>query len=206
LSSRPTVQSIRGDAICPFACHRSQTLRKRACGLCELLGMDSNVPTDIRFSFAGLMRRGGATGPHRDGWGIALYEGNGCRTFHDPAPSAHSEIARFIRGYPIKSRIVICHIRRANRGRIALENTHPFTRELWGRNWSFAHNGQLRGIKRWPSVHFRAVGTTDSQHAFCWLMGSLRERWEAAPSSRSNTAVFPSCATYWLSAVPSTCC
>jgi predicted glutamine amidotransferase len=154
--------------------------------LCELLGMDSNVPTDIRFSFAGLMRRGGATGPHRDGWGIALYEGNGCRTFHDPAPSAHSEIARFIRGYPIKSRIVICHIRRANRGRIALENTHPFTRELWGRNWSFAHNGQLRGIKRWPSVHFRAVGTTDSEHAFCWLMGSLRERWQAAPSSRAQ--------------------
>jgi predicted glutamine amidotransferase len=153
--------------------------------LCELLGMDSNVPTDIRFSFAGLMRRGGATGPHRDGWGIALYEGNGCRTFHDPAPSAHSEIARFIRGYPIKSRIVICHIRRANRGRIALENTHPFTRELWGRNWSFAHNGQLRGIKRWPSVHFRAVGTTDSEHAFCWLMGSLLERWQAAPSSRA---------------------
>jgi glutamine amidotransferase len=70
------------------------------------------------------MRRGGATGPHRDGWGIALYEGKGCRTFHDPKPSAHSEIARFIREYPIKSRIVICHIRRANRGRIALENTH----------------------------------------------------------------------------------
>ena len=79
--------------------------------LCELLGMDTNVPTDICFSFAGLMQRGGATGPHRDGWGIALYEGKGCRTFHDPKSSAHSEIARFIRGYPIKSRIVICHIR-----------------------------------------------------------------------------------------------
>jgi hypothetical protein len=83
---------------------------KRGCSLCELLGMNANVPTDICFSFAGLMRRGGATGPHRDGWGIALYEGNGCRTFHDPKPSAHSEIARFVREYPIKSRIVICHI------------------------------------------------------------------------------------------------
>ena len=78
---------------------------KRNCSLCELLGMNANVPTDICFSFAGLMRRGGATGPHRDGWGIALYEGKGCRTFHDPKPSAHSEIARFIREYPIKSRI-----------------------------------------------------------------------------------------------------
>src|ERR1700758_3419506 len=78
---------------------------KRNCSLCELLGMNANVPTDICFSLAGLMRRGGATGPHRDGWGIALYEGKGCRTFHDPKPSAHSEIARFIREYPIKSRI-----------------------------------------------------------------------------------------------------
>src|SRR5208337_1273373 len=158
---------------------------KRNCSLCELLGMDSNVPTDICFSFAGLMRRGGATGPHRDGWGIALYEGKGCRTFHDPKPSAHSEIARFIREYPIKSRIVICHIRRANRGRIALENTHPFTRELWGRTWSFAHNGQLRGIKKWPNAHFCPIGTTDSEHAFCWLMDQLRERWQDAPPPRA---------------------
>jgi len=50
----------------------------------RIAGMNANVPTDICFSFAGLMRRGGATGPHRDGWGIALYEGKGCRTFHDP--------------------------------------------------------------------------------------------------------------------------
>jgi predicted glutamine amidotransferase len=153
--------------------------------LCELLGLDANVPTDICFSFAGLMQRGGATGPHRDGWGIALYEGKGCRTFHDPKPSAPSEIARFVRGYPIKSRIVICHIRRANRGRIALENTHPFTRELWGRHWSFAHNGQLRGIKQLPSTHFRPIGTTDSEHAFCWLMDRLRERWQDAPTPRA---------------------
>jgi len=150
--------------------------------LCELLGMDANVPTDICFSFAGLMRRGGGTGPHRDGWGIAFYEGKGCRTFHDPKPSAQSEIAQFIRGYPIKSRIVICHIRRANRGRVGLENTHPFTRELWGRNWTFAHNGQLRGIKKLPLAHYRPIGTTDSEHAFCWLMDRLHERWQDQPT------------------------
>jgi glutamine amidotransferase len=113
--------------------------------------MNANVPTDICFSFAGLMRRGGERGPHRDGWGIAFYDGKGCRAFHDPQPSARSEIARFIRGYAIKSRIVICHIRRAGRSRVALENTHPFARELWGRNWDFAHNGELNAIKKPPS-------------------------------------------------------
>ena len=100
--------------------------------MCELLGMSANVPTDIRFSFAGLARRGGETGPHADGWGIGFYEGRGCRTFHDPEPSARSDLARLLRAYPIKSRIVVAHVRRANRGRVALENTHPFGRELWG--------------------------------------------------------------------------
>lgn len=149
--------------------------------MCELLGMSANVPTDICFSFSGLMQRGGRTGPHSDGWGIAFYEGRGCRTFHDPRPSADSEIAQLIRRYSIKSCIVVSHIRRANRGRVALENTHPFTRELWGRLWTFAHNGQLAGIKRRPLQYYRPVGTTDSEQAFCWLLDQLRARFPKPP-------------------------
>ena len=151
--------------------------------MCELLGMSANVPTDICFSFAGLIRRGGGTAGHADGWGITFYEGKGCRTFHDPRPSAASEVARFLRGYPIKSRTVISHIRRANRGRVALENTHPFIRELWGRPWAFAHNGQLRGVKRWPLQRHRPIGTTDSEHAFCWLLEQLAARWSRTPAT-----------------------
>ena len=149
--------------------------------MCELLGMSANVPTDICFSFTGLMQRGGNTGPHRDGWGIAFYEGRGCRTFHDPHPSAGSEIARLVQNYPIKSELVISHIRRANRGRVCLENTHPFSRELWGRPWVFAHNGQLRGVKRLALRFYQPVGSTDSEHAFCWLLDRLRARFPQPP-------------------------
>ena len=111
--------------------------------MCELLGMSANVPTDICFSFSGLLERGGNTGPHKDGWGITFYEGKGCRTFKDPEPSCTSEIAKLVKAYPIKSVSVISHIRQGNRGRTCLENTHPFTRELWGREITYAHNGQL---------------------------------------------------------------
>jgi predicted glutamine amidotransferase len=149
--------------------------------MCELLGMNANVPTDICFSFAGLMRRGGETGPHADGWGIAFYEDRGCRSFHDPRPSARSEIAHFLRAHPIRSCVVVSHIRRANRGRVALENTHPFGRELWGRPWTFAHNGQLRGVKHRPLGQRRPIGTTDSEHAFCWMLNQLAERWSEPP-------------------------
>lgn len=143
--------------------------------------MSANVPTDIRFSFSGLVRRGGATGPHRDGWGIAFYEGRAARAFHDPEPSAHSDMARFIGSHPIKSRTVIAHIRQANRGRVALANTHPFSRELWGRVWTFAHNGQLRGVKALPLDFYAPIGTTDSEHAFCWMLDQLRARHERLP-------------------------
>jgi len=153
--------------------------------MCELFGMSANVPTDICFSFAGLIRRAGATGRHTDGFGVAFHDGDGCRLFHDPAPGAHSPLAAFLRTQPIKSRIALAHIRRANRGRVAVANTHPFQRELWGRWWVFAHNGQLKGVKRWPTAHYAPVGTTDSEHAFCWLLGELRSSFARMPAERT---------------------
>jgi len=158
--------------------------------MCELLGMSANVPTDICFSFTGLIRRSGQTGPHKDGWGIAFYEGKGVRMFRDPQAGVHSEIARLVERYPIKSRIVISHIRRANRGRVCLENTHPFLRELWGRNWTFAHNGQLKGIKKRKLTHHQPIGTTDSEHGFCWMLDELRRAFpKAAPSDKQQVQV-----------------
>lgn len=71
--------------------------------MCERLGMSANVPTDICFSFAGLMRRGGEIGPHRDGWGVAFYEGKGLRCFHDANPCHSSAIASLIEQYPLTS-------------------------------------------------------------------------------------------------------
>ena len=149
--------------------------------MCELLGMSANVPTDICFSFTGLMQRGGRTGPHSDGWGITFYEGKGCRTFKDPMPSSQSRIARLVQEYPIKSCAVVSHIRQANRGGVSLENTHPFTRELWGHYWTFAHNGQLTGYDALPTGRFQPVGATDSEVAFCWLLNELEQRFSQRP-------------------------
>jgi predicted glutamine amidotransferase len=149
--------------------------------MCELLGMNCNVPTDILFSFRGFRRRGGATGPHADGWGIAFYERQGCRLFHDPAPSAHSPMAHFIQTYPIKSKNVIAHIRKASRGRVCVENTHPFHRELWGHSWVFAHNGLLPNIKRRQLTWYQPIGTTDSEHAFCYMLNAVRREFRARP-------------------------
>jgi len=149
--------------------------------MCELLGMSANVPTDICFSLSELMKHGGDAGPHGDGWGIALYEGQGCRSFHDAVPGSDSKISTLLQTYPIKSHIVISHIRQANRGRVCLENTHPFMRELWGRYWTFAHNGELKGIKKQKLSFYHPVGTTDSEYAFCWLLDKIRTKFAVRP-------------------------
>ncbi|ALS98491.1 class II glutamine amidotransferase [Lacimicrobium alkaliphilum] len=152
--------------------------------MCELLGMSANVPTDICFSFKGLRERGGRTGPHKDGWGVAFYNKKGVNTFKDPNPSHDSEIANLVSDYPMKSCAVLAHIRQANRGRISLENTHPFTRELWGRYWTYAHNGQLSEYKDLPYGPFTPVGTTDSEYAFCYLLSELANHYPNRAYSR----------------------
>lgn len=150
--------------------------------MCQLLGMNCNVPTDIQFSFEGFRRRGGQTDCHQDGWGIAFFEGRGCRLFLDCQPSATSAVAELVRQYPIKSTNVIAHIRKATTGEISLANTHPFMRELWGHYWIFAHNGDLKELPPLKTGRFTPVGNTDSEHAFCWILEQLATQYGELPS------------------------
>ncbi len=152
--------------------------------MCQLLGMNCNVPTDICFSFTGFQKRGGGTDVHADGWGIAFFEGRGVRLFLDPQPSAQSQVARFVGSYPIRSCNVIAHIRKATQGIVSLENTHPFPRELWGQYWVFAHNGNLPQFRPELDGSFLPVGNTDSERIFCWLLQNLRHRFDDAPPGR----------------------
>lgn len=138
--------------------------------------MNCNIPTDICFSFTGFRARGGLTDHHSDGWGIAFFEGRGVRLFLDPVPSSQSPVAELVRSYPIKSRNVVAHIRKATQGTVNLENTHPFQRELWGEYWVFAHNGNLKEFSPTLDGSFQPVGSTDSEKAFCFLLTKLKRR------------------------------
>lgn len=147
--------------------------------MCQLLGMNANTPTDVMFSFAGLACR---ADEHKDGFGIGFFEERGLRHFIDHHGARSSPVAELVKRYPIKSLNVVAHIRKATQGRVALENTHPFVRELWGRYWVFAHNGDLKDFA--PRLHgaFRPVGDTDSERAFCWLMQELDKAHADLPS------------------------
>ena len=144
--------------------------------MCQLLGMNCNVPTDICFSFTGFRARGGETDSHKDGWGIAFFEGKGVRYFVDSQSSCKSPIADLVNNYPIHSKNVVAHIRKATQGEVSLENTHPFMRELWGYYWIFAHNGNIPKFLPDLDETFVPVGTTDSERAFCWILQEMRKK------------------------------
>lgn len=161
--------------------------------MCQLLGMNSRLPASLTLSFTGFSQRGGCTDHHSDGWGIAFFESEGnlpgkaARHFVDKESAATSPIAKMLKSYPIKSHNVVAHVRKATVGAVTLENCHPFTRELWGRYWVFAHNGDLKEFQ--PPLHgsFKPVGSTDSELAFCWLLQELNKSHVTVPSVEELT-------------------
>ena len=161
--------------------------------MCQLLGMNSRLPASLTLSFTGFAQRGGCTDHHADGWGIAFFESEGdlpgkaARYFVDKESAATSPIAQMLRSYPIKSHNVVAHVRKATVGAVSLENCHPFVRELWGRYWVFAHNGDLKDFAPYLHGSFRPVGTTDSELAFCWMMQEMNKSHAGVPSELELT-------------------
>lgn len=75
-----------------------------------------------------------------------------------------------------------------------MENVHPFSRELWGIHWSFAHNGEVPKFISWESeetaprlgktteLAYRPIGDTDSEAAFCAILNALKAEFDSLPT------------------------
>jgi predicted glutamine amidotransferase len=149
--------------------------------MCELLGMSSSRPATVNLSLMRLAEHGGFTGPHRDGWGIAYYEGPDVRLIKEAEAAAGSAWVVFVEGHDLRSPIVVAHIRRATMGERSYRNTQPFARELAGRMHLFAHNGWLSGIEGTSALkpqRFHPLGETDSEQAFCALLDRMADIWK----------------------------
>ena len=148
--------------------------------MCELFSMSANAPATVSYSLEEFSRHGGLTGPHKDGWGIAYYVQRDVRLVKEPLPASDSACLQFIQEHPFSSALVVSHIRKATQGTRTLTNCQPFVRELGGAMHVFAHNGDL-DTRHWrgqppPGCH-RPVGDTDSEYAFCMLLGRLAPLW-----------------------------
>lgn len=149
--------------------------------MCELLAMSARFPTTLRLSFDELARHGGGTGPHCDGWGLAVWQDGDALVIREPSAASESPWVQLLHERPPRSAIAIAHVRKATQGGRSLRNTQPFERELTGRAHLFAHNGMLAGIEgdaRFPTRRFRRIGDTDSEHAFCALLERVASLWQ----------------------------
>jgi len=162
--------------------------------MCELFSMSSRFPANVRFSLEEFSTHGGLKGPHKDGWGIAYYVDGDVRLVKEPEPAADSACVRFIQEHPFRTTIAVSHIRLATLGPVAMRNCQPFVRELGGRMHVFAHNGDLSPTGEpmtLPLGEFRPIGETDSEHAFCALLGRLAAPWrhDGVPSLDRRLAI-----------------
>jgi predicted glutamine amidotransferase len=140
--------------------------------MCQSLGLASNRDVDMAFSFSEWRHRGESSNPH--GSGFAFW------------PDGHLEVvkkARDLLGTPstaiarvqtAKSCIFVCHVRFASSGVQDGSHTHPFSSNLNGKSFVFAHNGTIRSasdleVNRTPS------GRTDSERAFLWILWQVEK-------------------------------
>ena len=111
---------------------------------------------------------------HRDGWGIASF--NGGRPYYigrstRPAyrdPTYNEAVAAIMRLE--RPNMLIAHVRAAFSGGIALENTHPFLAD----GLIFAHNGTVTGFR--ADGCGRAKGQTDSELISLLVADRLKEK------------------------------
>jgi predicted glutamine amidotransferase len=113
-----------------------------------------------------------------DGWGLAFYPDESAALIKEPVMATKSKLAAFLASYAsLKARILVAHVRDASRrlpARQAHRNTHPFLREMGGKDYVFAHNGTLIDFKSTvKSPGFTPLGGTDSEALFCHLLNKM---------------------------------
>jgi predicted glutamine amidotransferase len=144
--------------------------------MCELLALSFERPISAGFS----LREFGPRGEENpDGWGLAWYPDRSLSMIKEPLKWSSSPKARFFEQEPsISGRICLAHVRHKTMGGAPSHaDTHPFARELGGRDYGFAHNGTLDG-PAWdlPLGRFHPIGETDSERFFCHLMDQIGQR------------------------------
>ena len=144
--------------------------------MCELLAMSFDAPATAAFTIREFGPRGEE---NADGWGLAWYPDTSVAVIKEPVKWGDSPLAGFCETYAnLTSRIFIGHVRDATAGLDRRHaNTHPFSRELMGRDYTFAHNGTLLDpVYDLPIGPATPMGDTDSERAFCHLLKGIQGR------------------------------
>jgi len=120
---------------------------------------------------------------HPHGWGILGLRGGRLVEYHRSTEPAWGSNY----GEAFSADILLLHARKASKGEVRLENTHPFVTLRGGGIWGLAHNGTIHGWERLLPQDRRAdmLGSTDSEA----LLLSLSERGDLLSAFESLSAL-----------------
>jgi predicted glutamine amidotransferase len=144
--------------------------------MCELMAIGFERPVYADFSIRAFALR---DVENADGWGLAWYPDNSLAVAKEPVTWTGSKLAEFLQSYPhLRSNLYIGHVRRKTVGGAPTRaDTHPFAREMGGREYCFAHNGTIiTAREQLPSSRFQPIGATDSEQVFCHVLDQLARR------------------------------
>jgi glutamine amidotransferase len=140
--------------------------------MCELMGVCFANPVVASVSIQAFSQR---SQENADGWGLAWYPDRSLAMVKQPVRWSVQH-TQFLEHYPgLLSSIYVAHVRHRTTGSTPTHaDTHPFSRELNGRDYCFVHNGTLAGdFWQRPLGRFRPIGATDSEYFFCLLLAEL---------------------------------
>lgn len=159
--------------------------------MCELFGLSSDRPLAMSRELDTFRMRGGSKADNPDGWGIAWLTNGIFSLIKEPIPAHQSSLFERLCATTC-SDLVIAHVRKASYPTVIdMNNTHPFQRVCCGKEWVFAHNGMVPDIVEMEMTSDNPVccptGRTDSEYAFCHLLGRIAEHFHALPSATPST-------------------
>lgn len=153
--------------------------------MCELFGVTSSEKIPVQqlletfFSHAA---------KHPDGWGLA--------SFFEDEIALNKQSMNALRSRFLQAQLslykeadkMIAHIRRATKGQVEYENTHPFTaKDNTGRNWTLAHNGTIFESSVVDEMFYQQKGTTDSERLLLYIIKRMNMRY---PESKNAACRF----------------
>lgn len=139
--------------------------------MCELFGISSPkklLLNDMLWEFFS------HSVEHPHGWGMAFFYGNAVSLEKQPENAYKSRYLKQRLRAKIETDRMIAHIRRATRGGMEYEDTHPFVlRDNCDRAWTFAHNGTVFECEKLNSFVHVQQGRTDSERIIYYIISKI---------------------------------
>lgn len=110
--------------------------------MCRMISLISTKKVSARPYFEALTEQAlhGKYSPHRNGWGVAIYDDEHFLLKKSSNPIWESP------AFDEKGKIIILHARKTTSRKLAVSFSHPFTFSLKGKDWAFAHNGAIKNF------------------------------------------------------------